>query len=192
MKVARRVWYRCIVAYIGASTVAGAVFGGTIGLLGSAVVPGRLLVPSTVFGLAALACALVELHVVPVTPPFCARSVPQEWWRRFRPTYAAIAYGAVLGIGVTTVIPFAAFYFVLFTVVLAGPLGGALILAAYGFGRAVPVLVGSLAISRGLDVAAVAGWPITNRPRAHMACATVLIAVASILLLYPLLSGALV
>lgn len=188
VKAASSTWAGCAAAFTAASMLAAAMFGALIGAIGHMISSIAPLASPALVGVAALACALIELRALPVTSPYCARSVPQDWWRRYPPTYAAIAYGAVLGVGVTTVIPFAAFYFVLSACLLAGPIGGAMVLSCYGLGRALPLLGGSVAILYGLDVREVAEWPINKRRHAHALCAAALVVVAAALIIPPILA----
>lgn len=71
--------------------------------------------------------------------------VPRGWTTQLPPKVTALAYGIGLGIGVATAIPVATFYVIIIWAMLVGsPLLGALILAAFGLGRALPlVLMGS-------------------------------------------------
>lgn len=192
VQVAKLKWAESASVFVVASVLSGALFGALLGLLGSSVsfmLP-ALSTAQPVLGMAALVFALVEMRALPLKVPFCARSVPQSWWRRYGEIYGAIAYGAVLGIGITTVIPFISFYFITLVAVLAGPMSGGFIIGMYGFGRALPVLVGSAALARGLGVAEVAGWAGDRRREAHALCAAALILVGLVLLISgPLVIG---
>lgn len=188
VKVAKVRWATSMLLFVTASTMSAMTLGLLLGLVGSLFSHGPS-TPSVIVGVFALACALVEVRALPVTVPFCARSVPQSWWRRYGPVYGSVAYGAVLGIGVTTVIPFITFYFVLFAALLAGPIGGGLLLGLYGFARSLPVLIGSAAIALGLDIERVVMWVNDKQRTARVACAAALVLVAAVLLTSSISTG---
>jgi hypothetical protein len=71
-------------------------------------------------------------------------AVPVSWWRRWRPYGAALAYGAALGLGLTTHIHFGAFYVLCALAILQGDPGpGALLLGTYGAARALVLVPAS-------------------------------------------------
>ena len=61
-------------------------------------------------GLLALAYAVSDVGLLRLPRPTLRQAVPITWWRWWRPYGAALAYGAALGLGVMTRIPFGAFY----------------------------------------------------------------------------------
>lgn len=86
--------------------------------------------------LALVLLAAHELGVIRLPLPRISRQVPNDWRRRFRPAVAAFLYGAGLGAGVGTRVPFATLYGVLALSLLFGsPLAGAMIMAGFGLGR---------------------------------------------------------
>ena len=85
--------------------------------------------------------------------------MPRDWWERLGPTRGAAIYGLVLGLGITTLVPFAAFYFLLAAAAVVGPTMGLWVGLGYGLGRAAPVLFASVAIVRGADPTVVGDWP---------------------------------
>jgi len=82
-----------------------------------------------------------ELGLIQVPAPQFGRQVPEKWRFQFRPKVAALFYGLGLGVGLGTRIPVTTFYVVVLWAMLVGsPLLGALALATFGFGRALPLL----------------------------------------------------
>ena len=89
------------------------------------------------------------------------RAVPVTWWRRWQPYGAALAYGAALGLGLTTRIHFGAFYVVCALAVLGGEPGyGALLMGTYGAARALVLFPASWGAYR--HRGAVAEWLATS------------------------------
>jgi cytochrome c biogenesis protein CcdA len=105
-------------------------------------------IPPEVLVLLLLVGAVLDLGLLPVRLP-SRGSVPKKWWIAHGPVKASAMYGLVLGLGVTTFVPFATFYSLLVSAAYLGPIPGLLVGAAYGLGRAVPVWVASIAIAGG-------------------------------------------
>jgi hypothetical protein len=94
--------------------------------------------------LLALAYALSDVGLLWLPRPMLRQAVPITWWRRWRPYGAALAYGASLGIGVMTRIPFGAFYVLCTWCVLKGNMTyGALLMGTYGAARALVIFPAS-------------------------------------------------
>jgi hypothetical protein len=88
-------------------------------------------------------------------------AVPVTWWRLWRPYGAALAYGAALGLGLTTRIHIGAFYVLCALAVLQGEPGrGALLLGTYGAARALVLVPASWGAYR--HRGAVAEWLTTS------------------------------
>lgn len=103
--------------------------------------------------MAAVLAGMHDARIVRLPLPLLHRSVPQSWWVEWGWARASIAYGAVLGLGVTTVIPYASFYIVpLAAFALAQPDFGWWLGTAYGLSRALPVAFASIAFARDLPV----------------------------------------
>lgn len=158
VKEARRQWLVSIVGFTVASTAAGASLGLILGV-GALVVHGNAWFQAVVIAGAGLmlvvADAGTEGHVWSL-----GRSVPQGWWRTMGPTRGALSYGLVLGLGFTTIVPFATFYVIPISALVLGPIAGGLIGGAYGLGRALPVWVASMFIGRGADPVVVGDWAL--------------------------------
>lgn len=131
------------VLYAGSSVAGGAVVGGAVAGLGS-ILPGirsfhsvLLVVAVAAFGL----WGLRDLRILEFPAPEWRRQVPNRWRSSFPAPVVATLYGASLGAGVLTFVPFSSFYSVLGWLLAAGD--GALGLtagAAAGLGRVLPLL----------------------------------------------------
>src|SRR6185437_9008521 len=90
-----------------------------------------------VVGALAVAYALSDLGYLRLPRPMVMYAVPVTWWRRWRPYGAALAYGAALGVGLTTRIPFGAYYVLCaWCLVQGNVLYGMALLGTYGLARA--------------------------------------------------------
>jgi hypothetical protein len=95
-------------------------------------------------GTLALAYAAADLGLAWLPRPTLMHAVPVTWWRLWQPYGAALAYGAALGLGLTTRIHFGAFYVLCALAVLHGEPGrGALLMGTYGAARALVLLPAS-------------------------------------------------
>jgi hypothetical protein len=95
-------------------------------------------------GFLALGYGLSDLGVLRLPRPVIMYAVPVTWWRRWQPYGAALVYGAALGLGITTRIPFGAFYVLCGWCALQGNvLYGALLLGSYGIARGLALLPAS-------------------------------------------------
>ena len=178
VKVAGRQWLASTAAFVGACAVAGAAGGLLLGSIG-ALLPTDGRTSSTALAVLAGVAAPLEVGALGRVP-LLAGSVPQSWWVSLGPHRGALAYGGVLGLGITTAVPFVAFYVLMIAALLAGPLAGAFIGCAYGLARALPVPIASLAIWRGADNQKVSDWALGRRAIAKRACALGVVSVALI------------
>ena len=128
------------------SIVGSAAVGAILGAVGSFALPldpGRSTVVNA--GLAGVVAGIYlwhELGVLSLPMPQVPRQVPAAWRFRFRPASFSFAYGLALGAGVFTHVWAASFYVVVvWTVVSANPLAGALVFSGFGIARAAPVLI---------------------------------------------------
>jgi hypothetical protein len=172
--------------YIAAATLAGAAVGALAGSAGSllrAALPfGWLAGPVLVL---AVAYGLHELGVWRLPQPERAWQVPNEWIVR-RPLLGAAAFGLILGAGVFTFIPFTSFYLVLaWEALVADPVAGAWIGAAYGLARSLPVVSGALVTLRGGSIPAIHLNLLGARPQLHRTTGGFLL-LAALALLVPL------
>lgn len=95
----------------------------------------------------ALAYAVSDVGIIPLPRPRLMNAVPVTWWRWWRPYGAALAYGAALGLGVTTRVQFGAFYILCLWCLFKGntAYGGAL-MGLYGATRALTLIPASLGV----------------------------------------------
>lgn len=184
VKVAPRNWLASSAIYAASSTAAGATAGFSVGLLGAAVgLSSADTVPLLVS--ASLALAILDTKILTARIPGPGSSVPRAWWTRLGSTWASALYGAVLGIGLTTVIPVASFYMLALAALALGPLGGLAVGATYGFMRAVAVPVVSVAaLLTGHDLRRLTDRLGEIHPLLGNLSATSLVAVALLLLAY--------
>lgn len=172
VKVAKAKWLMSITLFF-----AGSLIGGVVVMLIAAGV-GRLLgvqqpdrgLPFAVIVVALLG-AVVDLRILRVAVPTPQQSVPQRWWMEHGAYRASLAYGTVLGMGVTTFIPVATFYSLLLIAACQDSPVAAMMGATYGLARALPVLVGSVLMALNIDDRAIGRWPLGwPRSFARRAC----------------------
>jgi hypothetical protein len=150
---------KALVAVFATSMVAAATtVGAVLGAAGSRLVGSHTL--SVLTGVA-LAGIMLEAKILPVTPPQRNWLVPRDWPTRFGKVGGYALWGAVLGVGMLSYVPFASYHVFLTCVFLSGSAdAGALLGALYGLGRAlasvVPAIVAARNPSRRRDLAAVA------------------------------------
>ncbi len=95
-------------------------------------------------GIIAIAYAFSDIGVIRLPRPRVMHAVPVTWWRWWRPYGASLAYGAALGIGITTKIQFGAFYVLcLWCIVQGNVIYGALLIGTYGAARSLTILPAS-------------------------------------------------
>lgn len=130
-----------------------------------------------VVGGAALGYSLSDMGLIRLPRPIVMEAVPVAWWRHWRPYGAAAAYGAALGLGITTRIPFGAFYVLSALCFVQGDgLYGACLMGSYGVGRALTIFPGSWAfaahghdVSRFLDQRLLNSWLVQRIMAAALA-----------------------
>jgi cytochrome c biogenesis protein CcdA len=130
--------------YAGATIASGTVLGAVAGAVASSLPwhHTHTLVPLWATGLVALLYATSELELLPVPRPQMRRQVPAKWRLHLPPRVTATLYGLELGTGVTTFITVATFYVALLWSTLFGSVQtGALVMGAFGLGRALPVIL---------------------------------------------------
>jgi hypothetical protein len=155
-----------IAACVGAAALLGAALG-AIGHLAHGLVCGGAgcswFPPAAAWcvGTLAMAYAASDLGLIRLPRPTLMHAVPVTWWRRWQPYGAALAYGAALGLGLTTRIHFGAFYVLCALAVLQGdPSCGLLLMGTYGAVRALVLLPASWGAYR--HRGAVAEWLSTS------------------------------
>ena len=166
----RRRWPLAVSLYIAACLGAAALLGAALGALGhlarglvceEAGCAGFPSAGAWLVGTLAIAYAASDMGLVPLPRPTLMLAVPVTWWRLWRPYGAALAYGAALGLGLTTRIHFGAFYVLCALSILQGDPGrGALLMGTYGAARALVLVPASWGAYR--HRGAVAGWLATS------------------------------
>ena len=138
-------WGITVTANVIGSVVAGASFGGLVGLVGGWVLD--LLRPPNHVLLAALAVAIIAAAAADLVLrrdriPGPRRQVDETWLTRYRGWVYGLAFGAQLGVGVATVVSTAAVYGTFLAAFLSGSsVGGAAIGAVFGLARAATLLL---------------------------------------------------
>ena len=137
------------VACIGTAILLGATLGALGHLLRSWIHgPAFPHAGAWLIGLLALAYAVSDVGLLRMPRPILRQAVPITWWRWWRPYGAALAYGAALGLGVMTRIPFGAFYVLCIWCVLKGDATyGSLLMGTYGTARALMIFPASWGLS---------------------------------------------
>jgi sulfite exporter TauE/SafE len=126
-------------AYVVGSLAGGAMSGLVAGALGALRVGGASLVwRSVVFALASVLALVVELRGI--RPRSWRRQVNEDWLSEYRGWVYGIGFGFQLGLGVATIVTSAVVYLAFFGAFLtAVPVAGALVGAAFGIARALPL-----------------------------------------------------
>jgi hypothetical protein len=97
----------------------------------------RTNIEAVVIGGLSIAYALSDFGLFRLPRPTLMNAVPVIWWRWWRPYGGALAYGAALGLGMTTRIHFGAFYILCIWCMFKGNLlYGAILMGLYGAARA--------------------------------------------------------
>lgn len=129
-----------------AAFTAGCLLGGVV-LLGGAALAGAALGTDLVLpaALVLAAAAAADAAGLPVVPRI-ARQVPEPWRRHVPLPVAALGYGALLGLGLTTfVMSYALWAAILAALLLGSPATGVAAGIAFGVGRAAPVVLVGIA-----------------------------------------------
>lgn len=146
-------WLLATGLYISGCMGTSLILGSVLGWLGhflpiTSVHSINVLVQSLV-GILAIGYALSDMNFMRLPRPYILFAVPLAWWRRWRPYGAALAYGAALGVGLTTYVSFAGVYFLLaWCFVQGNPAYGAALMGTYGVARALTILPGTWYVFR--------------------------------------------
>jgi hypothetical protein len=128
------------------ATVAGAVSGALLGLLGDELIGGA----GPRAGVAAvavvgIALGLGEVGLVRPSVMQAPRQTSKQWREWLGPVGAPLAWGLDLGSGLTTYVHYGAYWILPLAAVVRGNIGyGALVLGLFGLARALTVVVASL------------------------------------------------
>ncbi len=133
-------WWLTVSADVVGSVAGGALAGGVLGWIGTAIDLGlaaRLLV----LGVAALVGIAFDLQLGGLRLPTVHRQVEEEWRTRYRGWVWGLAFGFQLALGVVTVVTSSTVYLTWLAALLAGSVrGGVLIGVTFGVVRALPIL----------------------------------------------------
>jgi hypothetical protein len=150
-----------VTAYTVGSVLGAAALGAALGGLGDVVLDdasdaARL----GAFALVAVAAALVDRYARRI--PSWHRQVNEDWLTQYRGWVYGLGFGLQLGLGVVTIVTTAAVYLTWAGAFLvASPVAGAAVGAAFGLARSIPLLAAGRTRSPGAvgaRVAAVDGW----------------------------------
>ncbi len=135
-------WLMAVALHALGATISAALFGATLGALGSLLRAPWGAAGLGVTAMAALAYAAREAAGLPVPVPAARRQVP-DWWRSFFSwPVAAMLYGAGLGIGFLTFLTNGGLVVVAMAAVASGrPMIGAALMGAFGLARGLSALV---------------------------------------------------
>ncbi len=133
-------WWLTVSAYLIGSIIGGAVAGGVLGWIGSAIDLGlgaRLLV----LGVGALIGVAFDLQLGGLRLPTVHRQVEEEWRTRYRGWVWGLAFGFQLALGVVTVVTSSTVYLTWLAALLAGSVSGVVLIGVtFGVVRALPIL----------------------------------------------------
>ena len=146
-------WILATGLYIGGCIGTSLIVGTVLGWLGQTLripsLPVIHLLAQSLGGILAIGYALSDMNFVRLPRPYLMFAVPLSWWQRWKPYGAALAYGAALGIGLTTYILLAGVYFLFaWCFVQGNPVYGAVLMGTYGVARALTILPGTWYVFR--------------------------------------------
>jgi sulfite exporter TauE/SafE len=188
-----RVWLLATSLYtlacLGSALLLGALLGALGRLVQSLALASGLHLPVAhadiwLVGVLALAYAASDAGWPRLPRPILMAAVPITWWRAWRPYGAALAYGAALGAGVFTRVPFGAFYVLCAWCASRGdPVYGALLMGAYGAARALVMFPASWGVYRHrMHVVEWLSGPLFDLDRARRVLAVALVAFGALAL----------
>ena len=140
-----RSWAVTATAYVAGCLVGGGLLGAAAGLAGRAMVGLGALPPRPVPLVVAAAClvgAAVDVLAARRPLPGARRQVNEDWLNRYRGWVCGVGFGVQLGLGVVTIVTSATVYLVfVLSLLSASALAGAVLGAAFGLARGVPILL---------------------------------------------------
>jgi hypothetical protein len=157
VKAAKRTWILSSIVHIVGGVAAGGLLGFALAVLGAVLgVHGLGSLP--VGAMLAVLAGLADVSGI-VGPPSRGVSVPQSWVKRWGPIRSCAVYGSVLGVGLTTVVPYWSFYWLLAWAFLSAEPGyGFALMAAYAGGRTTIIAAFGPAAVRTTDSLEVITW----------------------------------
>jgi len=142
----KKSWVQAVVAHWCGAIGSAALLGLALGALGTALSVTRwqtaaILIVAAVF----LFCAFREADITTCPVPSLRRQTPKKFMCAFGPIWGPFAWGLELGQGWTTSIEYVGYYaVVLWAFLLGGSFQGAVVLAIFGLGRGLPILLAGL------------------------------------------------
>lgn len=142
----RKTWLAAATSHVVGSTLSASALGFVLGAIGLAIGLDRQWpLAGLPFGFVLLVCAVRDAEIIRWPLPSLHRQTPAWFPRVVGWIGGPFLWGLDLGQGWTTLISFSGYYALVLGAVLgADPLHGALLLAAYGLGRGLPVLMAGL------------------------------------------------
>src|SRR5258706_27335 len=135
----RQQWLVTVGWYIGASVLGASLLGAATGALGALVLPASTAVWAgavAVLGIVAIATDLGRIPLVSIR-----RQVNEDWMARYRGWVYGAGFGLQLGLGVVTIVTTASGYVTVGVELLSrSAISGALVGAAFGLARSLPML----------------------------------------------------
>jgi hypothetical protein len=135
----RQQWLVTVGWYIGASVLGASLLGAAAGALGALWLPSSTAVWAgavTVLGIVAIATDLGRIPLVSIR-----RQVNEDWMARYRGWVYGAGFGFQLGLGVVTIVTTAIVYVTVGVELLSrSAVSGALVGAAFGLARSLPIL----------------------------------------------------
>jgi hypothetical protein len=147
----RRAKGRILIVVFTASMIAtAAAVGAVLGLVGRPL--SEMVATLPALGAVALLGLLIELKVVPLPAPYRHWQVPRDWPQRFGPWRGYALWGATLGLGIVSYIPFVSYHVFIACMLLSGGLAqGAAFGILYGAGRTLASLLPAIGAARHPD-----------------------------------------
>jgi len=144
-RMRNRRWGASFAWYLAGSVLGGLTMGALFGVLGVALFawfdPSETVIGALVLGFGLVGIAF-ETHLFGLRLPTIIRQVDENWLGRYRSWVYAGGFGYQLGLGVVTVVTSATVYLTWILCALSGTLwGGIVIGVAFGFVRALPMLM---------------------------------------------------
>jgi F0F1-type ATP synthase assembly protein I len=137
-------WRRTVTAYVVASSIGGAAVGALLGTLGALMAIRHTSWTLVVGAVIALVAAFLDITG---RLPTLRRQVDETWMNSYRDWVYGAGFGLQLGVGAMTIVTSASLYLTWVVELLTGsPAVGALVGAAFGLSRALP-LVGTAPIT---------------------------------------------
>ncbi len=129
-----------VIAYALGSVLGAAALGAILGMVGRIAFGSSIPMRASLLAVAAVVAFVVDRARLPI--PSWRRQVNEDWLSEFRGAMYGVGFGAQLGLGVVTIVTTASVYLTwIAATTMANVAVGALVGAAFGMARALPVLL---------------------------------------------------